>query len=162
MDTTYLVFYIIFGLLLAHFLTRFFGKFYKLRSEYGAMKEKARMELAQNPPAKRIEKEETEDYAHQNPEELIKELTPQPTMYLNHALYGQLGGGDPELVTRLEKKLKDTASQEDEQGNPRFVQYEKSLGILPGYLNLRGGDPELVTRLQDKLKEAAEDQDKQE
>ena len=115
MNTTYLVFYIILGLVLVRILTRIFGKFYKLRSEYDKLKEKAKMDLAQNPPPKHIPQEETDDYANKTPEELIKELTPQPRNVWQGPFYGRLGGGDPELVGRLEKKLKKAAEDQDRE-----------------------------------------------
>jgi hypothetical protein len=171
MDAAHIIFYIILGLASARILTRVFGKFYKLRSEYAEMKEKAKTDLAQNPPAEHSPEEEAEDYANQTPEEMIKELTPPPPImgglfvggrFVNALPSVTLGGGDPELITRLEKELKEAASPQNNQDNPRLLQYEKSLGIAPGYLNRYGGDPELVTRLHEKLKEAAEDEDREE
>jgi hypothetical protein len=172
MDAAHLIFYIILGVVSARILTRIFGKFYKLRSQYDEMKEKAKIDLAQNPPAKHSPEEEAEDYANQTPEEMIKELTPPPPPIMGGLFVGgrfvnplpgvTLGGGDPELMTRLEKELKEAATPHHIQDNPRLAHYEKSLGIAPGYLNLRGGDPEIVTRLHEKLKEAAEDQNRQE
>jgi hypothetical protein len=159
MDAAHLIFYIILGFALARILTRIFGKFYNLRSKYDEMKEKAKIDLAQNPPAKHSPEEETEDYANKTPEEMIKELTPRPPSIRGGPFFGSLGGGDPELMTRLEKELKEAATPHHIQDNPRLAHYEKTLGIAPGYLNLRGGDPELVTRLQEKLKGAAEDED---
>jgi hypothetical protein len=117
MDTTFIVFYIILGLVLVRILTRVFGKFYKLRSEYDKLKEKAKMDLAQNPPPKHSPQEETDDYANKTPEELIKELTPTAPAIRPFGLFGigRLGGGDPELLTRLEKKLKEAAEDQDRE-----------------------------------------------